>query len=119
MYSGAGVKKQVKYTQGFPAVKKSMSGVVGGGGAGGGGGGLNYIPPAAEQLLKATPPPPTPVSVAFDLSLQCVDCRLLQTLSECVSVCLSVCLPVCLSVCLSRFDGLYLAYYSSDFDQIR
>ena len=39
------------------------------------------------------------------LSSQSVDCRLLQTLS------------VCLSVCLSRFYGIYLAYYGSNFDQ--
>ena len=45
------------------------------------------------------------------LSSQSVDCRLLQTLSLCV------CLSVCGCVCLSRFYGLYLAYYGSDFDQ--
>ena len=28
-----------------------------------------------------------------------------------------ICVSKCVSVCLSRFYGLYLAYYGSDFDQ--
>ena len=55
---------------------------------------------------------------------QFLDCRLLQTLSVCVRVCLYVCVYVCecvwvgAPVCLFYFEGLYLAYYGSDFDQI-
>ena len=47
-------------------------------------------------------------------SSQSVDCGSYKLY---LCVCLSLCVCMCLCVCLSRFYGLYLGYYGSDFNQ--